>query len=81
MTVSKIAPALGMSAVAAYRWLKAGRPPSHDSRLKLRAKPGGAKRQAIQHTLELYRAEATKTGRPIDEPLFDDLLAHLPPHR
>jgi len=30
MTVGEIAPALGMSAVAAYRWLKAGRPPSHD---------------------------------------------------
>jgi len=28
--VQEIAPALGMSAVAAYRWLKAGGPPTHD---------------------------------------------------
>ncbi len=30
LSVQEIAPALGMSAVAAYRWLKAGGPPAHD---------------------------------------------------
>ncbi len=30
LSVQEIAPALGMSAVAAYRWLKAGGPPTHD---------------------------------------------------
>jgi transposase len=30
LPVREIAPALGMSAVAAYRWLKAGGPPTHD---------------------------------------------------
>ena len=30
VSVQEIAPALGMSATAAYRWLKAGGPPTHD---------------------------------------------------
>lgn len=30
LPMREIAPALGMSAVAAYRWLKAGSPPTHD---------------------------------------------------
>lgn len=30
VSVQEIAPALGMSAAAAYRWLKAGGPPTHD---------------------------------------------------
>ena len=30
LSVQEVAPALGMSATAAYRWLKAGGPPTHD---------------------------------------------------
>ncbi len=36
MSVGEIAPALGMSPTAAYRWLKAGGPPSHDKPVQLR---------------------------------------------